>query len=408
MTAAVDVGLTVMAVMFWILNIYYAVLNVSGLVFRSRRTTPRPLASYPSVSVLIPAHNEEKVLAATLAAMVKLTYPGKLEILVLNDASNDLTGTIAEAFREAYRHVRHVSVPPRSPKGKASALNYGLTQTRGEWIAVYDADNQPEPGALQMLVEAAVGTPGAVGAVGYVKTLNAYTNVLTRMIAIEFSVFQLLMQAGRWAGMDLGSLPGTNMVVSKDALEAVGAWDPYALAEDAALTVALAVRGGKLPVVPEARTWEQEPQTLRVWWRQRTRWMQGNIYLLVKLVREPSWRRPSVLLHTIHILSVYVIFVAFLIVSDIWFFGGELVHVHATMTMPLTLLWFESFVFYVIQLLSAQMMDGLLGIGNAIIAAVMYFTYAQLWVALLLKAAYLEIRRMSTRAVPVWDKTVRF
>lgn len=137
-------------------------------------------------------------------------------------------------------------------------------------------------------------------------------------------------------------------------------------------------------------------------------WMQGNIYLLMKLLRDPAWRRPSVFLHALHILSVYVIFVAFLLISDVWFFSGALLHVRPTIAMPLTLLWFDSFVFYVLQLLSAEMMDGLLGVTNAALAGLMYFTYAQLWVALLLRAAYLELRRTAARAAPVWDKTVRF
>lgn len=400
--------LLVISVLFWILLFYYVSLDILGLYFRSKKITFPMLEHYPPVSILIPAHNEEKVLGETLEAMVKLVYPGDMEILVLNDSSTDTTGEITQEYARLYRRIHHVRVPEGYPRGKARVLNYGLSLANGELIAVYDADNQPEPNALRLLVDACFGTEGAVGAVGYVKTINERKNWLTRMIAIEFSVFQLLMQSGRWAMMRLGSLTGTNMLVTKEALKQVGGWDVYALAEDADLTMKLTAIGGSLPVVPESRTWEQEPETISVWFRQRTRWMQGNLYLIAKVFREKSWRRGRVLGHSIQQLSVYIVFVFFLLVSDTWFALGELRIVHTQFSVPLFLLWFESILFYIVQLLSAETMDGLVSFTNIIMAVLMYFTYAQIWVILLFWAWSKQLRLRHSKEMPVWDKTVRF
>ena len=394
--------------LFWLLLMYYAGLDVLGVAFRTRQSPHPTLNSYPAVSILIPAHNEGKVIARTLEAMVRLEYPGELEILVLNDGSTDNSGEIIDEFARTYRCVQHVSVPEGYPKGKARVLNHGLTLAKGDWIAVYDADNQPEPDALRLLVEASLSTVGAVGAVGYVKTINAEKNWLTRMIAIEFSVFQLLMQSGRWSAMKIGSLTGTNMIVSKEALRSAGAWDPYALAEDADLTMKLTAAGGLLPVVPQSRTWEQEPETFRVWFRQRTRWMQGNIYLIEKMVRLPEWRRGRVVAHTLQQLSVYIVFVFFLLVSDLWFVLGELGLVHTHSDIPLLVMWFESLLFYIVQLISAEALDGLLSLPNVLMATLMYFTYAQIWIVLLVRAAWKHIRQRRNQTMPVWDKTIRF
>ncbi len=400
--------LLVIALLFWMLLIYYAALDVLGIYFRSRHREYRKPNAYPSVSVLIPAHNEGKVLEKTLETMVKLSYPGELEILILNDLSSDNTGTIAEEFANFYQRIRHVHVPEGYPKGKARVLNYGLSIAYGEWIAVYDADNQPESDALRLLVEASLGTPRAVGAVGYVKTLNEEKNWLTRMIAIEFSVFQLLMQSGRWAGMRLGSLTGTNMLVKREFLLSVGGWDAYALAEDADLTMTLTAMGGLLPVVPESRTWEQEPETWKIWFRQRTRWMQGNLYLIAKMFREKSWRQGRVLVHSAQQLSVYIMFVFLLVLSDIWFILGITGIVQTRFSVPLLLLWFESLLFYIIQLLSAETLDGMLSAPNVVLAVLMYFTYAQIWIILLLRAWWKQARLGHTKSMPIWDKTVRF
>ena len=318
----VTVFATVVSIGFWMLLLYYSVLTVAGVLFRGRKVQAAALDRYPSVAVLIPAHNEGIVIADTLHAMSKLEYPGELQIYVLNDGSTDDTGEIAQYYADAFDHIHHVRVPPGSPKGKSRVLNYGLSVTSSDYVCIYDADNQPEPQAVKRLVEAAETTKGAVGAVGYVKNINESANWLTRMISLEFSAFQLLMQAGRWKLFHLGSLTGTNMIVNREALLNVGGYDPYALAEDADLTLSLTGNGGLLPIVPEARTWEQEPETFRVWLRQRTRWMQGNMYLIEKTFKNPRLWKGRNLVHTLQLLTVYVLFVLFLLLSDFWFLFG--------------------------------------------------------------------------------------
>jgi cellulose synthase/poly-beta-1,6-N-acetylglucosamine synthase-like glycosyltransferase len=404
----VSVVLFVIAALFWLLLLYYSVLCVAGLAFRSRLAPSPSLGEYPGVAILIAAYNEEKVLAETLDAMARLRYDGPLTVYVLNDNSTDATGDIADYYASMFSHIRHVKVPPGTPKGKGRVLNYGLTLVREKYVAVYDADNQPEPDALRLLVEAAVQTRGAVGAVGYVKTLNAKKNWLTRMIALEFAVFQLLMQCGRWHLFGLGTLTGTNLVVEREALVSAGGWDSSALAEDADLSITLAALGGRLPIVPQSRSWEQEPQTFAVWLRQRTRWMQGNLQLIRKMLKTPSWRERHVFLHAAHILSIYIVFAAVLFISDVWFLFGVLGVANTSYAAPLLLLWFESWLIYVIQLLSAEVADDLASPVNLAVSFVMYFTYSQLWLFLLVRAAFFEYKRQRMKVEPVWDKTVRF
>ena len=396
------------ATCFWILLLYYSVLLIAGIAFRTGYITDERLPTYPSVSILIPAHNEGKVLGDTLQAMVNLDYPGHLEILVLNDSSTDKTGEIAKAFARHFPNVRHVSVPPGTPKGKSRVLNYGLSLVDSSYVAVFDADNQPEPDALRLLVEAAERAERAGGAVGYVKTINEERNILTRMIALEFSIFQLVMQCGRWVLFRTGSLTGTNMIVKRSVLQEVGAWDPYALAEDAELTLRITSAGYSLPVVPHSRTWEQEPESLRVWLRQRTRWMQGNVYLILKSFSSPSWWRGRVLVHTLQQLAIYIVFIIFVMLSDTWFILGLLNLVSTQFAVPLLLIWFEACVIYVAQLYAAIVLDDLGSPQNITIANVMYFTYAQLWIVILVRGWFRQLRSQRRGTEIVWDKTIRF
>lgn len=398
------------AVLFLLLMMYYGALTVWGLSYRrwsARQHRPAP-ADWPSVDILIPAHNEGKVLANTLDAMVRQNYAGHLEIYVLNDSSQDDTADIAEAYDTVFTSVHHIRVPEGTPRGKARVLNHGFALSTSEYVAVYDADNAPEPDALRLLVQAAVTTPHAVGAVGYVKTANEKRNWLTRMIALEFALFQLLMQAGRWHMGRLGSLTGTNIIIRREALADVGAWDPHALAEDADLTMKLTAAGGLLPVVPESRTWEQEPESFGVWLRQRTRWMQGNLYLVAKLIRTPQWWTGRTLWHSLQLVSVYSVFILFLLLSDALFIGGLLGLVHVYVAVPLVALWTESIVIYMLQIVSAVTVDGMLDAENLALAFIMYVSYAQLWIVILIIGYVKQAALRARNAEVVWDKTVRF
>lgn len=403
----VNIVLAVIAASFWLLLAYYSLLTIAGVIYRGKNKPETTLDEYPSVAVLIPAHNEGVVMADTLYAMSKIDYPGILDIYVLNDQSEDDTATIAKYYSTLFPHIHHILVPPGKPNGKSRVLNYGISITDSEYICVYDADNQPEPGALRMLVEAAETTRDAVGAVGQVKTLNENKNMLTRMIALEFSVFQLTMQAGRWQLFKLGSLTGTNMLVKRSALLEAGGYDPYALAEDADLTLTLTEQGGLLPIVPEARTWEQEPENLQVWLKQRTRWMQGNLYLIGKSLKNPRFFKGRNLIHTAQLLAVYICFVVFLVVSDVWFvsgfFGGG-----ESFTVPLLVIWFESWLIYFIQLVTAQVVDKKLKLKDLLVSFLMYFTYSQLWIILFIRGLFYQLKAKQSAEVPMWDKTVRF
>lgn len=400
--------LYVIMAFFWSLLLFYSVVTIGGVWFRARYKNPSKLKHYPSVAVLIPAHNEDVVIGDTMRAMANLKYKGKLDIYLLDDNSSDDTGKIVKEFSKIFSNIHYIPVPPGEPKGKSRVLNYGLSISESEYFVVYDADNQPEPDALEKLVETAETTENAAGAVGYVKTKNANTNFLTGMIALEFQVFQLLMQCGRWALFKLGSLAGTNMLLKRAVINEMGGYDVYALAEDAELTVRITASGYFLPVVPSSRTWEQEPEKLKTFIKQRTRWLTGNIYLLEKSLREfAHWKGRTFFLTLQHVLT-YVVFILLLLVSHTFFilsiFGYDLPIIPA----PLFFLWYMSYVVYTAQLISSIVVDETITLKNIIYTLIMYFTYAQIFVILLLRSLPMYIWSRITGKVIGWDKTKRF
>ncbi|MDN3437303.1 glycosyltransferase [Planococcus sp. APC 3900] len=393
---------------FWVLLTFYSIMTVAGIWFRLAYRDAPELDAYPSVALLIPAHNEGIVLEDTLRAMARLQYKGKLDIYVLDDSSKDDTAEIAQEFANVFSRIHYIPVPPGSPSGKSRVLNYGLSISESEYFVVYDADNEPESDALEKLVRAAETTKNAAGAVGYVKTKNEDTNTLTRMIALEFQVFQLLMQCGRWAIFKLGSLAGTNMLLRRSVLEELGGYDVLALAEDAELTVRLTAKGYLLPVVPTSRTWEQEPEQIKTFIKQRTRWLTGNIYLLEKsLLDLTHWRGKTFFLSLQHVLT-YLVFVGVLLFSDIFFIMSLAGYELPNMEAPLLILWFMSYIVYTSQLLSALVVDRNVSLKNVLYVFVMYFTYAQLFIILLIRSFSTYVWSRIRGTTIAWDKTKRF
>ena len=167
--------------------------------------------------------------------------------------------------------MRLVEVPQgEGGRGKSRTLNVGLRHATGDIIAVYDADNQPEPQALRYLVANLVEDPELGAVLGKVRTLNRRKNILTRFINIEFMSFQWIIQGGRWQLFNLATLPGTNYVIWRRVLEKAGRFDEEAIAEDAELSIRLYEMGYRIKFIPYAVTWEQEPEDMRTFLRQRT------------------------------------------------------------------------------------------------------------------------------------------
>jgi cellulose synthase/poly-beta-1,6-N-acetylglucosamine synthase-like glycosyltransferase len=407
-----DLLLTICLIGAWSVIAINAALAVAGYVYsivseRTRKTLPEP-AEWPGISVIIPAHNEEIVMAGTIESVLHLDYPrDKIEILVVDDSSTDLTRRIVDELMGADRRVKLVAIPPGlGGKGKSHALNVGLRYAKHDLIAVYDADNSPEPQAIRYLVAELLADPKLAATVGKVRTLNHYTNFLTRCIAIEFMSFQWIIQGGRWLLFHLSSLPGTNYVIRREALERAGSWDPGAIADDAELTVRLQQEGYHIKFVPYAVTWEPEPQDWGVWMRQRLRWARGGTYVVRKFFpRLHRIRSRDLFLEVMHLLTIYHVFFAVLLLSDLILVTGLLAgYAGAASKGPLMALWLLAIGIFLLQMAVALAIEGENTPLNLVTAAAMYFTYCQAWVYICAKAHYLDVVKQKKL---VWDKTVR-
>jgi cellulose synthase/poly-beta-1,6-N-acetylglucosamine synthase-like glycosyltransferase len=403
----------VAVILIWFMIAYQFVLTAFGYVnfllsLRERREADREVLTYPSCTILIPAHNEEKVIGRTLQAMMKVNYPRDLlTILVIDDGSTDRTAEIVGRSMQDDPRIQLFSVPSgEGGRGKSRALNLGVARVATEIIAIYDADNTPEPDALRYLTARLVRDRSLGAVSGKFRTVNKDVNLLTRFINIETLSFQSILQAGRWQMHRIATLPGTNFVMWTRLIRDLGGWDEEALTEDSELSIRIYRHGYKISFIPYAITYEQEPQEWGVFLKQRTRWVRGNNYVLGKFLRQiPTFTNKRLAFDLLYTLSLYYLFFVAILVSDILFVVGALNLVSMPLPGPYTLVWAMAFVLFILEILLAVSYDRQDRLRTAGLVVLMYFTYCQLWIFIVIRAMYQDYVKREKR---VWDKTPRF
>jgi len=400
-------------IMIWFMIAYQLMLTLAGFFhyrssLKEQRAIDRQHFDYPKVTLLIPAHNEEKVIGNTLEAMVNLEYPpDRLDILIINDGSSDSTAEIVSRYAERDSRVRLFNVPKgEGGKGKSRALNIGLKQTRAEFIGVYDADNTPHPSALRYLMAQLISDTTLGAVLGKFRTVNKNRNLLTRFINIETLSFQSMLQAGRWKLFRVSTLPGTNFVVRRHLLDTLGGWDEEAITEDSELSVRIYMEGYRIKYLPYSVTYEQEPEAWSTWVKQRTRWVRGNNYVGKKFLKVVSgFKNKTLAVELLYLLSLYYTFLAAIVSSDAIFILGLFNVVNISLPGPFTTVWLVALFLFLLEILLALSYDREDKPANILLTFLMYFTYCQLWIYIVGKAIYLDVIKKEKQT---WVKTVRF
>jgi cellulose synthase/poly-beta-1,6-N-acetylglucosamine synthase-like glycosyltransferase len=237
----------------------------------------------PTVSMLIPARDEENVIGRLLQQMTELTYPrDRLQIIVIDDASSDGTGQIAEEYSRSCECIEVLHRDKQAGgKGKASALNSGLERSTGEIVLCFDADYCPQRDIVEKLVKEFVDpTVGAVQ--GRPVVLNEAQNVVTRLVTLERIGGYRVDQEAR---DNLGLIPqfgGTVGGFRRSVLEKLGGFDESMLTEDTDLTFQVYLAGFKVRYAGDAECYEEAVDNWKAYWRQRHRWARGHMQVCFK------------------------------------------------------------------------------------------------------------------------------
>jgi len=233
----------------------------------------------PTVSILVPARNEEKHITKSLESLAGLDYPkDKLEVMVIDNGSTDRTLALAKEFKKRFLgrlKVKTLTVPAA---GKGNALNEGIRHASGEIIGVLDADTFVTTDCLERMVP--YFKDASVGAVtNYVKPIRA-KGVLASLQSIEY-VFSSFSKKILSTLDSLYIVPGTLSLVRKRVLKKIG-FSSDTLTEDMDMALCILKSGYRIENNMDAVAYTSVPADFAGLLKQRVRWYRGFIENVAK------------------------------------------------------------------------------------------------------------------------------
>ena len=255
---------------------------LSSLVLRPSSLRADP-PMWPGISILIAAYHEEDMIAQTLQSLSTTAFPGPLEVIVIDDGSQDRTFDVAAGCRDLFASrddFSLVTLRLQKNSGKAAALNHGLETAFHDLVITIDADTRLEPGALSSIVAHLYAAPPQTAALaGSVLVANPKASLVAA--AQQWDYFHGIAAVKRMQGMFNSTLvaQGAFSLYRKAALVEAGGW-PDTVGEDIVLTWSLLRRGYRVRHAEDAVAWTHAPEDFPALARQRKRWARGMIEAL--------------------------------------------------------------------------------------------------------------------------------
>ncbi len=265
-----------------VIMLYFTFLFMVIFHSNRKRISDIPkISRLPSVSIIVPCHNEEKEIGSTVANLRRLNYPKRLlEIIVVDDGSTDRTAEAAK--RCGARVVR------KEKGGKASALNYGLKFAKGEIVACVDADSYPERDTL--LNSMPFFADPKVAAVTAKILVKNRDGLLGRMQELEYALTAWSRKLLEYME-SIYATPGPLSLYRKSVLKEADGFDEKNLTEDIEIAWRLLDKGYKIRM-SQSKTYTNVPSKFSAWWRQRVRWNIGGMQTAIKY-RKAVFRKDS-------------------------------------------------------------------------------------------------------------------
>lgn len=229
--------------------------------------------NHPKVSIHIPVYNEGDVVRHSIEAALALDWPkAKKEIIVVDDSDDKTSDIVAEY------PVIHVKRKKR--KGfKAGALNEALKRSSGEFIAVFDADFEPEKSFLKKTVAAFDENTAVIQ--GKWKYRNENESWIAKVASMMCDAFYEVVMKYR-ASVNTVIFSGSGGVLRKKAIEDVGGWNEKSISEDLDLSIRMLCDGWDIYFLPDALSTGEAPTTLSAFAKQQSRWSFGTSEVAIK------------------------------------------------------------------------------------------------------------------------------
>ncbi len=237
--------------------------------FRLTSAPPRRPGAHPTVTIIVPAWNEEHTLAGTVNSLLSLDYPeDRLQIFIIDDGSTDKTYEVAKKFQEPPR-VRVFSKPNG---GKHTAMNLGISWATSELVGCLDADSFVAPNALREIVR--YFDEKDVMAVTPSVQIHDPNNLLRRIQSTEYMIGEFTRKVfSRFNGLYV--TPGPFSIYRKRVFDEIGGFVHGFGTEDMEMAMRMQANRMRIENAHTALVFTVAPKTFRALYKQRVRWVSG-------------------------------------------------------------------------------------------------------------------------------------
>ena len=245
----------------------------------------------PMLSIIIPIFNEEKTIARTIDSILSSDYKKK-EIIAINNGSTDKTKSILQKYEQK------IKIYDEGKKGKANAINRGLSIAKGEIIVIIDADTVIMKDAFANIVKP-FSDPKIGAVTGNIKVLNP-KNIHSKLQVLEYAMASQIGKAALASQQAVNIISGAFGAFRRDAV--ITETPPFTedtLTEDLDATVTILKQGYRTTMQNDAIALTEVPFTFKDLLKQRTRWCRGLIQGYIKhpdLIKNPPFEHiPSLI-----------------------------------------------------------------------------------------------------------------
>lgn len=277
-----------------------------------------------SFTIILPARHEEAVIQETIQRTVDLNYPRHLiQVLIVIEAGDH--GTIRKVNeklitlrRQGIENVRLITFSDQ-PINKPHGLNVALGDATGDVVTIFDAEDEPHVDILQ-LINTVMIREGAPVVQSGVQLMNYADHWFSALNVLEY-FFWFRSRLHYHAAVGMAPLGGNTIFIRRPLLVALGGWDDRCLTEDADIGIRLSAAQVPIRIMYDDRyvTREETPHSVSQFIRQRTRWHQGFLQVLLKgdWLQLPTWSQRLLALYTLGFPMLHALLMLYLPLS-IW------------------------------------------------------------------------------------------
>jgi cellulose synthase/poly-beta-1,6-N-acetylglucosamine synthase-like glycosyltransferase len=261
---------------YMFLAIYFLTLYITVYINNRKQIFESPISKKKyTISVLVPAWNEEETIQKTIEAIYEIDY--KLtEVIVINDGSTDKTAEIVKRLQKKYDSLKIIN---KKNSGKGDSLNQGIKIAKGELVVVVDADSYPAKDSFGKMV--GFFEDKSVGGATCIFIPRNNKKLFEKLQDVEYHVIAFTRKLLGYLGA-IYVTPGPLAMYRKTALNKIGGFDSKNMTEDIEIAWSLTKHGYERKMCLDTYATTTVPTTLKKWYRQRRRWNIGGLQCIQK------------------------------------------------------------------------------------------------------------------------------